>query len=171
VADDDGTLAEVRRVLKPGGKLMLITPHSGGFFLLQKVRPAVGLKLEFYGHKREGYSLAGLRDKLGKAGLRPAGHVTYARFFTELIELVLNALYVNFLSSKPEAALRDGHIRPATPGEFDAQKKAFGIYKVIYPVIRLVSRLDTLLFFQRGNAIMVWAEKPRPIPAARPRQD
>ncbi len=171
VDDDDGTLAEIRRVLKPGGRLMLITPHAGGFFLLQKIRPAVGLKLEFYGHKREGYSLSGLRGKLEKAGLRPDGHVTYARFFTELIELVLNALYVNFLSSKPQAALRDGHIRPATPREFDAQKKAFGIYKVIYPVIRLVSRLDALLFFQRGNALMVRAEKPRPILAARPRQN
>ena len=161
VDDDDRVLNEVRRVLKPGGRLVLITPHAGGFFLLQKIRPAVGLKMEFYGHKREGYSLAGLRAKLGRAGLQAAGHTTYSRFFTELLELVLNALYVNVLSSKPQAKLRDGHIRPSTGGEFDAQKKAFGLYKIIYPAIWLVSRLDALLFFQRGYALMIWADRDR----------
>jgi SAM-dependent methyltransferase len=160
VDDDAGTLAEVRRVLKPGGRLVLITPHTGGFFMLQKIRPAVGLKLEFYGHKREGYSLQDLRRLFEAAGLDLAGHTTYSRFVTELLELILNALYVNFLSAKPEATLRDGHIRPSTANEFDSQKKAFGIYKVIYPILWTLSRLDLLLGFQRGYAIMVWADKP-----------
>jgi SAM-dependent methyltransferase len=160
VDDDAGTLAEIRRVLKPGGRLTLITPHTGSFFMLQKIRPAVGLRLEFYGHKREGYSLKDLRRLFAAAGLNPAGQTTYSRFVTELLELILNALYVNFLSTRPSSALRDGHIRPSTSNEFDAQKKAFGIYKVIYPILWTISRLDALLWFQRGYAIMVWADKP-----------
>lgn len=159
VDDDDITLQEISRVLKPGGKLVLITPHSGKFFILQKIRPAVGLKLEYYGHKREGYSLPDLEIKLGQAGLRLEGHKTYSRFFTEFLELILNAAYVNVLSHKPEAELRDGHIRPSTPNEFSAQTGAFNLYKLVYPLIWLVSRLDRLLFFQRGYAIMVWAKK------------
>jgi len=157
VDDDDGTLAEIRRVLKPGGRLLLITPHAGPFFMLQKIRPMVGLKLEFYGHKREGYSRLELEAKLGRAGFRLTGSTTYARFFTELLELVLNALYVNVLSAKPQSRLRDGHIRPSTPDEFAGQKTAFRLYKLVYPVFRLASRLDTLLFFQRGYALMVRA--------------
>jgi 2-polyprenyl-3-methyl-5-hydroxy-6-metoxy-1,4-benzoquinol methylase len=159
VDDDDITLQEISRVLKAGGKLVLITPHSGKFFILQKIRPAVGLKLEYYGHKREGYSLPELEAKLGKAGLRIEGHKTYSRFFTEFLELILNAAYVNVLSKKPEARLRDGHIRPSTPDEFSAQTGAFNLYKLVYPLIWLISRLDRLLFFQRGYAIMVWATK------------
>jgi len=159
VDNDDLTLHEISRVLKGGGKLVLIAPHSGRFFILQKIRPAVGLKLEFYGHKREGYSLRELETKLGQAGLRLEGHKTYSRFFTEFLELILNAAYVNVLSHKPEAKLRDGHIRPSTGEEFTEQTGAFKLYKLVYPFIWLISRLDKLLFFQRGYAIMVWAMK------------
>jgi SAM-dependent methyltransferase len=157
VDDDEATLAEVRRVLKSGGRFVLITPHAGRFFILQKIRPLVGLKLAFYGHKREGYSLPELEAKLRRAGLRPVGHTTYARFFSELLELILNALYVNFLSTKPQTSFRDGHIRPSTADEFERQRKAFNLYRLVYPFFWLASRLDVLLFFQRGNAIMVGA--------------
>ena len=156
--DDDLTLREIRRVLKDGGRLVLVTPHTGKFFLLQKLRPMVGLKLEFYGHKREGYGRLDLESKCAKAGLRIVKHKTYSRFFTELLELVINAVYVNFLSEKPESKLRDGHIRPTTADEFSSQSGAFKLYTLVYPLVWLISRLDMLLFFMRGNAIMVWAE-------------
>ncbi len=159
VDDDDLTLAEIRRVLKEGGRLILVTPHTGRLFLLQKIRPFVGLKLEFYGHQRAGYSRRGLDEKCAKAGLRLIKHKTTSKFFTELFELVLNAGYVNFIAKKPRTRLRDGHIRPSTSDEFVFYGKAFGFYKMIYPVVWLVSRLDKLLFFVRGNVIIVWAEK------------
>jgi len=167
VEDDDLTLAEIRRVLKEGGRLVLVTPHAGRFFLLQKIRPFVGLKLEFYGHKRAGYSRRDLDEKCAKSGLRLVKHKTTSKFFTELFELILNAGYVNFFSQKPEAPLRDGHIRPSTSAEFASHRKVFGFYKMIYPVVWLVSRLDKLLFFTRGNVIIVWAEKiSEPTPSA-----
>ncbi|MGA2586154.1 MAG: class I SAM-dependent methyltransferase [Candidatus Aminicenantales bacterium] len=158
VDDDDLTLAEIRRTLKDGGKLILVTPHRGKFFILQKIRPLVGLKLAFYGHKREGYGRRDLEEKLGKAGFRLIKYKTSSRFFTELLELILNAVYVNVLAKKPQSKLRDGHIRPSTSDEFAAQSKAFKFYKFIYPAVWLISRLDKLLFFTRGNVIIVWAE-------------
>ena len=163
VDDDLLTLTEIRRVLKERGELVLVTPHIDATFLVQKIRPLVGLKLEFFGHKRAGYSRRDLEGKLRAAGFRPLRRKTFSRFFTEVLELALNAVYVNVLSSKPAAGLRDGHIRPSTPGEFAGQRRAFGLYKIVYPILRLISRLDALLFFQRGNAMIVWAEKERGI--------
>ena len=160
--DDRRTVAEITRVLKSGGEILLVVPRTGRFILMQKIRPAVGLKLEFYGHKREGYTLPQLRILLGEAGLRITRYTFYSRYFTEFLELILNALYVNFFSTKPEAKLRDGHIRPATPGEFAAQGKSFKLYKLVYPLFWLFSKLDYLLFFTRGYALMIWAEKAAP---------
>ena len=105
-----------------------------------------------------GYSRRDLESKCAAAGLKVVKGKTYSRFFTELLELVINAVYVNFLSEKPETKLRDGHIRPTTADEFSSQGKAFKIYSFFYPIVWLISRLDKLLFFTRGNAIMVWAE-------------
>ncbi len=41
--------------------IVVVTPHTGRFFLLHRLRSALGMKLEFYGHKREGYAEEGAR--------------------------------------------------------------------------------------------------------------
>jgi len=157
--DDDLCLREIHRVLKKGGRLVMATPHTGKVFLLNRLRPHLGLKLEFYGHKREGYGLADLESKLIRAGLRVEAKKTFARFFSELIELVINFLYIQMYSKKTTTTLRDGHIRPTTAKEFGAKKSAFRLYSLIYPVVWLFSRLDRLLFFQKGYSLLVWARK------------
>jgi SAM-dependent methyltransferase len=156
---DDRVLAEISRILKPGGELIAVTPHTGRFFLLHKLRSALGLRLEYFGHKREGYSLPGLETKLNRAGLRVKRKTTYSRFFSEFFELVLNLAYIKLLERRPPANLRDGHIRPATAEEFRAQEKTFAVYSVFYPALWLVSRLDSLLFFMKGYSLMIWARK------------
>jgi SAM-dependent methyltransferase len=156
---DERTIAEISRVLKAGGELIAVTPHTGRFFLLHKLRSALGLRLEYFGHKREGYSFPELETKLGRAGLRVKSKTTYSRFFSELFELILNFIYIKLLARGPSTSLRDGHIRPASAEEFKAQEKTFALYSLIYPIVWLLSRLDTLLFFQRGYSLMIWAHK------------
>ena len=161
IEGDDRALVEISRVLKAGGEFIAVTPHTGRFFLLHKLRAALGLRLEYFGHKREGYSSPELEAKLGRAGLRVERKVTYSRFFSEFLELVLNFVYIKLLARAPSTKLRDGHIRPASAKEFEAQKKTFAVYSLLYPLVWLLSRLDTLLFFQKGYSLMVWARKQR----------
>jgi len=160
VADDDGLLVELHRVLRPGGDLIVVVPQTGPFHLLHRLKAALGMKLEFYGHKREGYSLEGLTGKLHRAGFRPSAHKTYAKFFSEFFEFVLNFFYIKLFGAESTESLRDGHIRPTTAGEFSAQRGAFKLYSLVYPFVWLASQLDRLLFFQKGNSLIVWARRP-----------
>lgn len=159
IEDDDRAVAEISRVLKPGGELIAVTPHTGPFFLLHKLRAAAGLRLEYFGHKREGYSISGLEAKLRQAQLRVEKKVTYSRFFSEFFELLLNFAYIKLLAPRPTEKRRDGHIRPASGEEFQAQEKPFALYSILYPFVWTLSRLDTLLFFQKGYSLMIWAKK------------
>lgn len=166
VEDDAGLLSEIRRVLKPGGRLIVVVPQTGRFHILQRLKPALGMRLEFYGHKREGYSLEGLTARLAEAGFAPAGHKSYAKFFSEFFELVLNALYTKLMkppaqASAPSESLRDGHIRPTTAAEFGERRGAFKLYSVVYPFVWLASQLDRLLFFLKGNSLIIWAKLVR----------
>lgn len=159
ITNDGLCLEEIERVLKRTGELLLITPCTGRIFILHRLRPLLGMSLEYYGHKREGYGLKELEAKLSRAGLTPIKHTTYSRFFSEAIELILNFLYIKFFPAEKPEKLRDGHIRPATASEFQSREKPFRLYSVIYPLIRLISLLDIFIFFLKGYSLMIWARK------------
>lgn len=159
--DDRACLSEIHRVLKKGGRLLLATPRTGFPFLLNRLRPLLGMKLEFYGHKREGYTLRNLKHMLEEAGLYTIKQKSFSGFITEAMELALNFLYIRIYgSAEPAPDLRDGHIRPSTAQEFTRRRGVFRVYSVIYPLLWLLSRLDRLFFFQRGYGLMLWAVKP-----------
>jgi SAM-dependent methyltransferase len=159
IDDDNRVLEEISRVLKTGGEIILVTPQTGPFFLLHKLRTALGLKLEHFGHKREGYSLADLDRQLSRVSLRLLESADYSRFFSEFFELLLNFAYVKLLAPATTEKIRDGHIRPASEGEFSAQAGLFSVYSLVYPLVWLLSQMDRLLLFEKGYSLMVRARK------------
>ena len=161
VDDDEQCLQEINRVLRPQGQLILAVPQTGPFFLLHRLRSWLGLKLEDYGHKREGYRLNQLQDKLARHGFKVSHYSTFAKFFSEIIELLLNFIYIKLLATKAIPDLRDGHIRPMSAQEFTQQKKSFRLYSIVYPLLWGLSRLDKLLVFSNGYSLLIWATKIR----------
>jgi 2-polyprenyl-3-methyl-5-hydroxy-6-metoxy-1,4-benzoquinol methylase len=160
IDNDDACLRECRRILRDGGELVVVTPHAGRLFLLHRLRAVLGMKLEFYGHKREGYSRKELVGKLEAAGFEVVRARTYSKFASELIELLLNFAYIKLTSRGATGeARRDGHIKPSTAEEYQAQSGKLKVYAAVYPLVRLVSRLDVFLFFLKGYSIMVLAKK------------
>ncbi len=157
--EDDFCLQEIHRVLKKNGEFILATPQTGKLFWLHKLRSFLGLKLEFYGHKREGYSLAELRKKLEEAGFFLQKQRNFSRFITEFLELIMNFVYIKFFGGNAPVDLRDGHIRPTTSEEFSTKKSTFRLYSALYPVVWLISRLDKVLFFLKGYGLMIWAKR------------
>ena len=110
-----------------------------------------------YGHVRTGFDIPDLKRLLAAAGLHPGRSGSYAKFFTEFLELLLNWTYVKVLDRKHHEAGKG--IAPSSLKKLESVKKSYRLYAVLYPFFWLFSRLDGLLFFNRGYAVIVEAKK------------
>lgn len=161
VKEDDRCLQELSRTLKPGGMFLLSTPAAGRFFLANRLRLLAGMTMQDYGHVREGYALEDLAGRLERLGCRVTLRATYSRFFTELLELLLNVFYVRTTSRSRDAA-RDGAITPGSAAEVRSLAKTLRLYNLVYPFFWLASQLDSLLCFTHGYVVVLVAKKQLP---------
>jgi SAM-dependent methyltransferase len=155
---DQPFLCEVRRLLKPGGVAVVTVPNGDPRLLANKIKWRLGMTPEVYGHTRAGYTVQELTGTLQTAGLHPQASGGYSRFFTEMIELVINYGYVRVLSKKRGGA-QPGHIAPVSSGELKTHGLAYKVYGWVFPVAHVVSRLDNLLPAKTNNAVIVTAVK------------
>jgi hypothetical protein len=114
---------------------------------------------EKYGHVREGFDLPELCELLSVNGVQARANSTFSKFFTEMLELSVNFLYVNILSKKSRAKVEKGTIAPATQDQLKSIKKSYQLYSFIYPVFLLISKLDLILFNSIGYVIVVEGRK------------
>ncbi len=135
--------------LKPGGKLVIGTPTGNTSKPLIIVKKILKMKPEIYGHLREGFSrqqLAQLNDQLN---LQTIKILSYSRFFTELLELMINFSLLKIFSRKFNAQ-KSGNIAPQSSSQFNKVAALFKFYRLIYPFFLIFSLLDKLLFFTEG---------------------
>jgi SAM-dependent methyltransferase len=162
VHDDLASMKEMRRVLKPGGLLLISTPTTGATFILNKIKPLIGLTIDKYGHVREGYSLKDLTGQLQNQGYQILNSTTYSRFFTEFIEMGINFAFVNILGKgmEGESSKRDGNITIGSKESFQKHQGSMKLYSAAYPFIYVFTRLDKLIPFLQGYALLIEARKP-----------
>lgn len=147
--------AEFFRVLKAGGRAVVSTPNGDERKPVVRLKRWTGMSNLEYGHVRTGYTVAQLGELLAAAGLRPGRSGSYAKFFTEFLELVINWGYVKVLQrGRPGAG-----ITPSTRAKLDSVKKEYRLYAWLYPWFWTFSQLDRLLFFSTGYAVIVEADK------------
>jgi SAM-dependent methyltransferase len=158
--DDQPFLVETRRILKPGGSAVVTVPNGDPRLLANKIKHAVGMRPEIYGHTRAGYSLVELSQAVQSSGLDVHGKGGYSRFFTEMIELVINFGFV-FMLSKKRGQRAKGQIAPTKASELKTHGAAYRIYSLVFPVLRLFSNLDALLPSNTDNAVIVAGKKER----------
>jgi SAM-dependent methyltransferase len=155
LGDPEAFTREVRRVLTPGGRAVVTVPGGDQRKLVNRLKSAVGMTRERYGHVRDGFSVAELQALLRRAGIEPARELTFSRFFTELIELGINYVYVTRLAAARSRAAGAGPIAPATAEQLQRVRRVYLMYSVIYPVVWAGSRLDWLLLLTDGYVVLV----------------
>jgi SAM-dependent methyltransferase len=150
---------ELFRVTKPGGRVIVTVPNGNRRKLAVRIKELVGMTQSEYGHVVLGYEISALRSMLEKAGLRPHSSSSYSKFFTEMIELGINFVYVKILASKGTVVADEGTIAPTTQDQFNSVNKTYKIYSIMFPFLWTVSQLDRLLHFSTGYAVIVEARK------------
>lgn len=155
---------ELRRIIKPGGTLIVNVPHIKPRSVLNRVRHAIGLTDEKHGHVRPGYTLAGLRDVLS-GGFHIDRSRTYSGSFSEGIDTGLNGVYeLRGKAGNGNKASTKGTV--ITGADWQRYRKEFLVLRALYPMLWLFARLDRLLFLQEGYKLIIRATAQPNEPAA-----
>jgi 23S rRNA maturation mini-RNase III len=118
------------------------------------MRRALGQTDEKHGHLRPGYTLTTL-EKLLENKFTFVRSKTYSKFFSELIDI----LVVGFATRVKHGSNRHSKKgQVVTQQDFQESASMFRLYSLVYPFIRLFSRLDGLLFFRSGYMLIVSAQ-------------
>ena len=150
---------ELSRVSGPGGQIIVTTPNGDGRKLAVRLKQALGMTPEVYGHRVIGYGVPELETQLQAVGLRPYASRSYSYFFTEVLELALNFVYVKVLSKGGRAGVRQGQVAPQNRDQLAAVGKGYRMYSLIYPILRSIAKLDFLDRSGVGYAVAVAARK------------
>jgi SAM-dependent methyltransferase len=137
VPDDGAFAAELARVTRPGGRLVVNTPHLKRT-LLRRLRHAIGQTDAKHGHLRPGYTPERLREILGPAFEVERTH-TYSRFFSEAVDAALNWI----LERLGKDSSAKGMV--VTGDDLARHRRTFRAYSAVYPVVWAVTRLDALV--------------------------
>jgi SAM-dependent methyltransferase len=152
--DDAGFLREVHRALKPSGLLVLNAPNMKTGSTLVKFRQAIGLTEDSHGHVRPGYTYDQLKLLLdGNFTLET--YKTHTKFFSKLTDTLI-VLALSLLKRKRKDRTSGRGIL-VTEHEMKTYQRAFRMYSLFYPLIRLISSLDSLLFFRSGYMVIATA--------------
>jgi SAM-dependent methyltransferase len=154
IEDDRGFARELARVLVPGGRAVVNTPHLQPNSPLNRVRHRIGLTDEWHGHLRPGYTVQSLTDILGPR-FRIERAVTYSRFGSELVDTTLNGLYEIMRRRKGGAPSSKGSV--ITQSDVRRNRAQFRVLSLLYPFFRLAAATDALLPWQPGHKLIVAA--------------
>lgn len=164
--DEKPFLAEISRVLKDDGKAYITVPDQSPKLLANKIKNLFGMRPEKYGHKRPGYRKRELIELLESNGFVVTKAITYAKFYTEMVELAINLVYMLGSKKKKDAEEKQS-IAPTSQEKLGTSYK---IYSKLFPLFKLVSKLDKLLVLSQGYNVIVEVVKKKNTVVTAPRQ-
>jgi SAM-dependent methyltransferase len=150
--DDDRAFAEeLARVLKPGGRLVVNTPHLQDT-ALRRLRHRLGQTDERHGHVRPGYTTTALASLL-EPRFAVERQRTYSRAFTEMVDTAIQLA----LTRTGKKGSAKGVV--VTGADLKRHGTLFRAYSAVYPVLWAVSRLDALVPWSSGYMLIAAATR------------
>lgn len=152
-------LEEIHRVLKANGTLYITVPCSEKRLILNRISKKIGMTKEYYGHKRDGYTIRSLNELFEKTGFNVSRYDYFSKFFTEGIELAINFIYVFLLNNGLKKKGIKGSISPASQNDFNVHSTAFKLFGLMYPMLQLIIKTGALFHLSLGYCLIVEAGK------------
>jgi SAM-dependent methyltransferase len=154
--DDREFVAELFRILGPGGELIVNVPHDKPG-LLRRLRLALGQTDAAHGHVRPGYTRQTLRACLdGRFDV--VAERTYNRACSELLDIATRAVTERLKGAG--AGATKGVI--LVEEDFRRHRVLFAAYAALEPLPRLIASLDALLVGTEGHMLIVKAKSRKP---------
>ena len=159
VAEPETITRELRRVAKTEAKIVITVPNGDESKLAVRIKHALNMTKETYGHTRVGFTVEQLKSLMTSCGIKPFDVATYSRFFTEVLELSINFFYVKILSADELETQEHVEIAPGTQEELQAVSGSYWLYSLVFPLYWLISKLDFILLGQEGYCVLVAGRK------------
>lgn len=144
-------VAELARVLKPGGRLVVNTPHARDT-ALRRLRLRLGQTDEKHGHVRPGYTRESLGALLGSR-FEILESKTYTKAFSETVDTAMQF----GLEGLGKKGSKKGVV--VTGGDLNKHAKLFTAYSAVFPFVWAFSRLDALLPWNDGYRLLLVATR------------
>ncbi len=151
VEEEAPFVAEIARVLKPGGTLVVNTPHARET-RLRRLRLVLGQTDEKHGHVRPGYTRESLTLLL-RPWFEPGPTRTYTKAFSETVDTAMQWA----LERLGKKGSKKGMV--VTGGDLRKHARIFAIYSLIFPFVWFFSRLDALLPLNDGYRLLMVATR------------
>jgi len=160
VTTDREFVADLRRVIRDNGVLIVNVPHVKPRSILNRVRHAIGQTDERHGHVRPGYSVDTLRRTLSPWFTIHEVR-TYSRTFSELVDTAMRFAVDRVKGHKTGGGDQPHKGNIVTREDVEKSGGGFRLLSLTYPFVWVFSWLDHLLFLQQGYKLIVRAEVDR----------
>ena len=144
-------VAELARVLKPSGRLVVNTPHVRNT-ALRRLRLRLGQTDEKHGHLRPGYT----RESLARL-LRDRFEIGETKSYTKAFSETIDTVMQFGLESLGKKGSKKGVV--VTGGDLNRHARLFTVYSAIFPFVWAFSRMDALLPGNDGYRLLLVATR------------
>ena len=151
VEGEAGFVAELARVLKPSGRLIVNTPHVRNT-ALRRLRLRLGQTDEKHGHLRPGYT----RESLARL-LRDRFEIGETKSYTKAFSETIDTVMQFGLESLGKKGSKKGVV--VTGGDLNRHARLFTVYSAIFPFVWAFSRMDALLPGNDGYRLLLVATR------------